>query len=185
MAEAALVDTLSAMAATPAGRRVIVLEGSPGPWLPPGFDVVQQRGGGLDVRLAGAFDDAGAPSLLIGMDTPQVTPALLSGALDRLCRPEVDAVLGLASDGGWWAIGLRRPDPKVFLGVPMSTARTGESQLARLRARRLRCHLLPQLVDVDHFEDAMTVAAGMAPSTFTERVAAVSRSVDARAADGA
>jgi hypothetical protein len=171
------------MAATPAERRVIVLEGPPGPWLPPGFDIVRQRSGGLDSRLAGAFDDAGAPSLLIGMDTPQVTPALLGDAADRLGRPHVDAVLGLAADGGWWAIGLRRADPDVFLGVPMSTERTGERQLARLRSRQLRIDLLPQLVDVDHFDDAVAVAAAMPPSAFADRVAAVRQSVEARSAE--
>ncbi|GAB2471058.1 hypothetical protein GCM10027162_78090 [Streptomyces incanus] len=40
LAEAALADTLHAVAATPAARRVLVLDGAPGPWLPPGFDVV-------------------------------------------------------------------------------------------------------------------------------------------------
>ena len=34
LAEASLVDTLEAVLATRAGRRVLILEGSPGPWLP-------------------------------------------------------------------------------------------------------------------------------------------------------
>src|SRR5690606_41709335 len=53
-------------------RRVLVLDGSPGPWLPPGFDVVPQGTGGLDERLADAFARCDGPALLIGMDTPQV-----------------------------------------------------------------------------------------------------------------
>ena len=55
LAEASLTDTLRAVAATPATRRVLVLDGTPGPWLPPGFDVVPQGPGGLDERLADAF----------------------------------------------------------------------------------------------------------------------------------
>lgn len=55
LAEASLADTLHAVAATPATRRVLVLDGAPGPWLPPGFDVVAQCAGGLDERLAEAF----------------------------------------------------------------------------------------------------------------------------------
>lgn len=46
LAEAALADTLHTVAATPAAHRVLVLDGSPGPWLPPGIDVVRQCGGG-------------------------------------------------------------------------------------------------------------------------------------------
>jgi rSAM/selenodomain-associated transferase 1 len=157
LAEAALADTLSVVAATPADRRVVVLEGEPGPWLPACCEVVAQRGGELDERLANAFDDVGGPALLIGMDTPQVTPALLSGAVRLLS--EADAVLGLALDGGFWALGLRRPDASLLVGVPMSVAHTGRRQQARLRAAGLNVRTLPALRDVDRIEDARSVAA--------------------------
>ena len=62
LAEAALRDTFTAVAAAPAPRRVVVLDGRPGPWLPEGFEVIPQRAGGLAERLAGAFDDVGAPA---------------------------------------------------------------------------------------------------------------------------
>ena len=60
LAEASLADTLRTVAATPARRRVLVLDGNPGRWLPPGFDVVPQCAGGLDERLARAFADCDA-----------------------------------------------------------------------------------------------------------------------------
>lgn len=71
LARAALQDTLAAVLATPARRRVLVLDGAPGPWLPHGIEVVPQCEGGLDARLAAAFAGAGGPALLIGMDTPR------------------------------------------------------------------------------------------------------------------
>jgi glycosyltransferase A (GT-A) superfamily protein (DUF2064 family) len=158
LAEAALVDTLMAVAATPCERRVLVLDGAPGPWLPVGFDMLGQRGDGLDERLAHAFTDVGAGGLLIGMDTPQLTPILLAASLRALCAPGVDAVLGPCVDGGWWGIGLRAPDPAVFLGVPMSTPHTGAAQHARLHHLRLRAGALPLMRDVDDFADAVAVA---------------------------
>src|SRR5437899_16067 len=79
-AAAALTDTLAAVAATPAAATV-VLEGEPGPWLPEGIVVIRQRGRGLDERLQASFEDAGTPALVIGSDTPQVTPKLLGQAL--------------------------------------------------------------------------------------------------------
>ena len=158
LAEAALVDTLHAVAATPGTRRMLVLDGAPGPWLPPGFEVLPQRGDGLDERLAHAFEDVGTGGVLVGMDTPQLTPARLTASLRALRTPDVDAVLGLAADGGWWGIGLRAPDPAVFLGVPMSTSQTGAAQRARLRSLGQRVGLLPQLRDVDEFDDALAVA---------------------------
>jgi uncharacterized protein len=172
LAQAALVDTLEAVLATPARRRVLVLDGPAGDWLPAGFDVVAQRGGGLDERLAGAFADVGGPALLVGMDTPQVTPGDLSGGLARLMAPGTDAVLGPAPDGGYWAIGLRAADPRAFLGVPMSTAHTGRAQLARLRGLGLRVALLPALRDVDRIADARAVAA-LAPTGRFARALAV------------
>jgi hypothetical protein len=157
LAEAALADTLDAVAACGAQRRVVALDGEPGPWLPPGFVVVPQCAGGFDERLAAAWDAAGGPGVQIGMDTPQATAALLDDALATL--GEHSAALGLAADGGWWAIALRRPDPRVFAGIPMSTRRTGSEQLARLRAFNHDVGLLPTLVDLDVAADLPAVIA--------------------------
>ncbi|GAC1435387.1 MAG: DUF2064 domain-containing protein [Solirubrobacteraceae bacterium] len=156
LAEAALADTLASVRLTPACRHILVLDGAPGPWLPEGFTVIAQRGGDLARRLAGAFADVGGPALLVGMDTPQLTPALLAASLDELQGS--DAVLGLAPDGGFWAIGLRRADERVFDGIPMSRSDTGARQLARITALGLRCKLLTQLRDFDTYGDAAALA---------------------------
>ncbi len=170
LAEAALRDTLATVAATPAVARTVVLDGVPGGWLPPSFAVLPQRGDGLDERLAAAYDDGWAycpaPLLLVGMDTPQVTPSLLAAAVECLLTDGTDAVLGLAHDGGWWALGLRRPDASLLLGVPMSTDRTGAVQHARLLSAGLRVHRLPALTDVDTADDARTVAEQCPSSRF-------------------
>jgi len=175
VAEAALADTLEAVASTRADRRVLVLDGAAGPWLPHGIEVIRQRGRGLDERLAHAFEDAGTPALLIGMDTPQVSASLLEHALASLAQ--TDAVLGPARDGGYWAIGLKRPDPNVFLGVPMSSSRTLACQRERLAALGLGVADLPTLTDVDTFEDASAVASearGRRFAAMVESAAAVS-----------
>jgi glycosyltransferase A (GT-A) superfamily protein (DUF2064 family) len=175
LAEAALADTLAAVADTPAARRVLVLDGRPGSWLPPGIDVVAQSRGGLDARLAAAFSVTTGPALLIGMDTPQVDPPLLAEAMATLGRPGVDAVLGPAHDGGWWALGLIDPHPADILGVPMSTPHTGVAQLRRLQARGRRVHQLPRLRDVDHIDDAQAVASLAPHSRFAARLGALTR----------
>ncbi|MFJ8147666.1 DUF2064 domain-containing protein [Streptomyces sp. NPDC096094] len=167
LAEAALTDTLRAVAATPARRRVLVLDGAPGPWLPPGIDVVPQSAGGLDERLADAFAGCAGPALLIGMDTPQVTPELLT-----VDFTDCDACFGPAEDGGFWALGLARPDPALLRGVPMSTPVTGAVQRARLLAAGLRVRDLPCLRDVDTAADARAVAACAPHTRFAARLAA-------------
>lgn len=161
LALAALQDTLAAVLATPAERRVLVLEGQPGPWIPDGIEIVPQGTGGLDVRLAAAFALAEGPALLVGMDTPQVTPGLLALGLDFT---EADAWFGPAQDGGFWALGLADPDPALLLDVPMSVAHTGEVQRRRLTDAGLSVRDLPELCDVDTPADAQRVAAA-APHT--------------------
>jgi uncharacterized protein len=163
LAAAALDDVLAAVRATPAARRVLVLDGDPVLVDTAGLEVVPQVPGQLDVRLAAAFAAAGGgPAVLIGMDTPQVTPRLLGRAGRALARS--DACLGLATDGGWWALGLRRPDPALLLGVPCSLPTTGSRQLGRLLRAGLSVTRLPRLRDVDVPADAVAVA-GSAPDT--------------------
>ena len=172
LACAALQDTLDAAARTArAGRRVIVLDGEPGAWVPAGFEVIAQRGDGLDERLAAAFEDVGEAALLVGMDTPQVTPALLDAGLAGVA--EGDSAFGAALDGGYWAIGLRTPDAAVFADVPMSIARTGAVQRARLAILGLRPAILPPLRDVDTIDDAFAVAAQAPDTRFATELAVV------------
>ncbi|MFF5933604.1 DUF2064 domain-containing protein [Streptomyces sp. NPDC012508] len=163
LARAALEDTLAAVLATPAGHRVLVLDGRPGSWVPEGIEVVPQTAGGLDVRLAAAFSHADGPTLLIGMDTPQVTPDLLAQGLDF---SETDAWFGPADDGGFWALGLAEPDPALLLGVPMSVAHTGRKQRRRLTASGRAVRDLPELCDVDTPADAAQVAAAIPGTRF-------------------
>jgi rSAM/selenodomain-associated transferase 1 len=182
LAEAALADTLAAAAGAAAARLVIALEGAPGRWRPAGVPVLAQRGCGLDERIAAAMADAytglARPVVLIGMDTPQVTPALLEAALRPLADGTADATFGPAADGGFWLLGLRRPDPRLVLGVPMSTADTGAAQLARLHDAGLRVGQLPALLDVDTAADAYAVAR-LAPRTrFAAALAALTPRLD-------
>jgi rSAM/selenodomain-associated transferase 1 len=175
LAEAALADTLAAVADANLTRRVLALEGTPGRWLPPGFDVIGQRGGGLDERIAWALADAraawSAPVVLIGMDTPQVTPELLAAAAEPLVSGTADATFGMAEDGGFWLLGLREVDPELILGVPMSQPDTGPKQLARLQQAGLRVTMLPELTDIDTVREAEHVAAMTPGSRFAARLA--------------
>lgn len=168
LAASALADTLAAAGTVPVRRRVLVLAGAVSTPMPCGWEVVAQRGGGLAQRLAAAYQDAWVdlrqPLLLIGMDTPQVTARLLDRAVGALLQDGTDAVLGLATDGGWWAMGLRRPDAALLDGVPMSTPDTGRLQAQRLRGAGLRVQCLPVLTDVDTWATAVEVA-GVAPGT--------------------
>jgi uncharacterized protein len=174
LAELALVATLEAALSTPACRPLLVLEGPIGDWTPR-IDVLPQRGHTLGERLTAAFEDAGGPTLVVGMDTPQVTPEMLAGGLDQVLRPDFDAVLGPTSDGGYWAVGLKEAQPQAFVDVPMSTPWTEAAQRASFERLALRCASLPELSDFDLFSDARRVALEMPGSEFSRAVWRLSR----------
>jgi glycosyltransferase A (GT-A) superfamily protein (DUF2064 family) len=179
LAAAALCDTLDAALSSAAERVVLALDGRPGPWCPPGVEVVAQVDGGFDARLAAAWEVAGGPGVQIGMDTPQVTGRHLDDALATMSDGRFDATLGPAEDGGWWLIGLRRPDARVFAGVPMSRPDTGRRQRERLDLLGLRCGLEPPLRDVDHIADALAAAEAAPQTRFARCLAGISTSWDA------
>ncbi len=132
-----------------------------------GFTVIEQRGADLAMRIVNAHLDCGpGPVFQVGMDTPQLTAALIIAALHELTADGgPDGTLGPATDGGWWGLGLRRTAQVApVAGVQMSTANTGSDTLAALRSGGLRISLLPALRDVDTIADARAVAA-MAPRT--------------------
>lgn len=170
LAAAALLDTLDAVRACPAATRVVAFTGDLGTaecsteigCALADFEVTRQRGSGFGVRLANAHADAaraGLPVLQIGMDTPQVGSRLLTDAA-RTLSAGADALLGPAADGGWWALGL--PDPRaarLLADIPMSTDHTGEATRNALRDSGYRIGTLATLTDVDHYPDAIAVAA--------------------------
>jgi glycosyltransferase A (GT-A) superfamily protein (DUF2064 family) len=144
-------------------------------------EVVAQGEGSLDRRLATAWAAAtSGPAVLIGMDTPQVTSAELDAAIGALA--DHDAVLGPACDGGWWALGLRRPHPRAFTGVPMSRPDTGERQRRRLTELGLRTGDLAPHTDVDTWDDAVAVARSTPGGRFAGVVEDVATRLRAHAA---
>ena len=166
LAAAALSDTLDVVEATPAGRRVLVLDGDHDRWRRPGLEIIPQRGDGLARRLANAFADVDQPALLVGMDTPQLTVELLGDGMAAL--ESHDAVLGPAFDGGYWSVGLRTADAAAFAGVPMSTEHTLACQRRRFVELGLRTYEQSSLRDVDTIADARAVALLAPGSRFAQ-----------------
>ena len=161
LAAASLADTMAAAREVRVDRRLLWFDGAPPPHA--GFAVGHQPPGGLDERIAAALEACRGRTLLIGMDTPQVDPAVLQSVFDAPAD-RAGAWFGPAADGGFWALGLDRPHGDLVRGVPMSTSTTGAVQRERLTDVGLTVHDLPVLTDVDTVESAEEVAA-TAPAT--------------------
>ncbi|MFJ3385994.1 MULTISPECIES: DUF2064 domain-containing protein [unclassified Curtobacterium] len=169
VAAGSLDDTLRTVAALPVARRVLFFDGAVTPGAAVDFEVLHQPGGGLDERLGHLFDTMTGPTLLVGMDTPQLSAADLTPVLRE---PDRDAWFGPAEDGGFWALYLREPDGAHLRGVPMSQDDTGAVQLARLVDAGLDVGTLVTLLDVDTVPDARRVAELVPDSSFAAALAA-------------
>ena len=192
IAAAAFLDTVDAVLAVPDVAPVVALTGDlaeaiEGEALTEKLratTVLPQRGTTLGQRIAAAYADTAAavgdrPVLQIGMDTPQVDAKLLSHCLDMLDGDGVDAALGTATDGGWWVLGVRRPElPGLIADIPTSLPDTGARTLAALRAAGCRLIALPELSDVDTWQDAVAVAADAPDGRFAAAVAAAAATLE-------
>jgi glycosyltransferase A (GT-A) superfamily protein (DUF2064 family) len=149
--DAPLRETLTAVLAAPVARRVLTLGGAREDWLPDGFDLIAQRGADYGQRMAAALADAHAtaalPMLLIRADALDVAAGTLADAARSLVSGEADAVYGPSSDGGFWLLGLRRPDRSLVVGIPApgEGGNAGRVLLDRLASAGLRVALAPRL----------------------------------------
>ncbi|MCP2637629.1 DUF2064 domain-containing protein [Microbacterium sp. HD4P20] len=148
IAAASLDDTLATVQGLTVERRVLCIEGAAPPAAGDAFEVVAQAPGGLDDRIAAALDGCRGFTVVIGMDTPQVTAADLAAVVGEW-PGDVDAWFGPAADGGFWLLALREPRGDLVRGVPMSRADTGARQRARLVEAGLRVRDLATMTDLD------------------------------------
>ncbi len=151
-----LVDTLSqatrlgsvdrALAYTPSDARAYFRE-----LVPNGFRLLPQQGADLGERLANALahhlDGGYRRAVIMNSDGPTLPIGYLEEAFSRL--DGADVTLGPGHDGGYYLIGMSRPHPELFEGIPWSTEKVVLQTLAAAWRLGLKVHLLPEWYDVD------------------------------------
>ncbi len=124
--------------------------------LPPSFGLLLQADLDLGNVLFGATRDLLAAGhdcvLLINGDSPTLPPSFIIQAIDALRRPGDRMVLGPASDGGYYLIGLKLPHRHVFTNIQWGTECVTRSTLDRAAEIGLEVVLLPEWYDVDDIE---------------------------------
>jgi rSAM/selenodomain-associated transferase 1 len=138
-AEAAGFDGMLA-----AGTGLVLADGSIE--APPG---VQHLGRCLLHAARMLFGRGYAAVALLNADSPTLPTPLLGALCDRLLAPGPRAVLGPAEDGGYYAIGLKAPEPSLFEDIDWSTDRVAAQTIARAEACGLKLHMLPPWYDID------------------------------------
>jgi hypothetical protein len=128
-------------------------------WLGQDLHYRAQSAGGLGDRLIDAFQnefDHGATSAIaIGTDCPELNAALLTTGFEKL--KSNDVVLGVASDGGYYLIGLRHPIPELFHQISWSTDIVFQQTLEIVQRLNLSIATLPMLNDIDRPEDLVNL----------------------------
>lgn len=118
-------------------------------WLSSQIDLEEQVEGGLTERLFAFIDRA--PVIFFGADTPDLSLEHVNRAIDGLATHEV--VIGPATDGGYYLIGMRAPYPELLANMPWSTDQVLRETLRRLDGLGIEPFLLDPLSDCDRPED--------------------------------
>jgi len=116
-----------------------------------GFILRRQSRGDLGKRMLGAFQHCYAQGygrmVVVGTDCLTMTSEDLNKAFQKLKR--FDVVLGPSKDGGYYLLGLRYPDPRLFQGISWSTGQVLSKTKDRLRSCRYSFSGLPVKEDID------------------------------------
>lgn len=118
-------------------------------WLGDDLEYVPQAEGDLTARLLPFA--ARAPVIFFGADTPDLTPAHVTAAVDALAAHSV--AIGPAEDGGYYLIAMREPRLDLLTDMPWSTSAVLPETLRRLADTGTVPALLETLSDCDRPED--------------------------------
>jgi rSAM/selenodomain-associated transferase 1 len=179
--ECFLRDTLDAMRKVPGVEPVIgYLPNDAQDYfhqLAPDMSLIRQRGSSLGERLDGLLKQAltggSRKAVVMDSDSPTLPVDYLSMAFEQLT--ETDVVLGPTTDGGYYLIGVKQPQPRLLRQVQMSTSHVLADTLALARASRLSVSLLPNWYDVDTIADLHRLESEIADMSTNGRAAATSR----------
>jgi len=121
------------------------------------FNRIPQRGKGLGAKMYNAFFDAyqksNLPVLITGSDLPLLNIEILTEALAGL--KERDLVIGPSSDGGYYLIGMKKPEKFIFDFKKWGNNSVLERTVREARKYDLKCHFLPEVNDIDTFKELL------------------------------
>lgn len=145
--------------------------------LAPDMSLIRQRGSSLGERLDDllkqALNGGSQKAVVMDSDSPTLPADYLSMAFEQLT--ETDVVLGPTTDGGYYLIGVKQPQPRLLRQVQMSTSHVLADTLALAKASGLSISLLPSWYDIDTIADLRRLESEIAEMSANGRAAATSR----------
>lgn len=114
-----------------------------------------QHGNDLGERMENAFDAIFQKRydkvVIIGTDCPDLNAGLIMDAFEYLHLNDV--VIGPAEDGGYYLLGIKKPQPELFEKIKWSTATVLHDTIRKCISLQLSYFLLPVLSDIDEEKD--------------------------------
>lgn len=121
-----------------------------------GVKLVTQTAGDLGEKMHAACEQAGYPAAVMGCDAPHVSKATLNDAYHQL--EQGHDVLGAATDGGYYLIGMARSCEDIFTGITWGEDKVFSDTQKKASANGIKFHALPELNDVDTWQDVLELA---------------------------
>ncbi len=125
------------------------------PFKMPKSQIFYQTGEGLGMRMRNAFEKVFqlgfGPAIIIGTDNIEIRPEHLSQAFDVL--QSHDTVIGPSNDGGYYLLGMNSFQAQLFQDISWSSSLVLEQSIEKIVNSGLSYRLLPELVDIDEYED--------------------------------
>ena len=120
-------------------------------WLGDNYQYSEQGAGDLGDRMLQAFSDSFntdySSTIVIGADCPSITSKVLNDAFIAL--ESNDVVIGPATDGGYYLIGLHIANSEIFKEIKWSTDTVLSDTKNNICQQNLKLHLLGELSDID------------------------------------
>ena len=130
------------------------LEKSP-EWENEAYSLKIQTTGILGEKMANAFqsefENGFTQLIIIGTDCPEINPKIIEEAFEKLTK--VDVVVGPATDGGYYLLGMNQFIPGLFKDIPWSSEEVLSATKNFLVTNDISFDMLPLLSDVDYQED--------------------------------
>jgi rSAM/selenodomain-associated transferase 1 len=124
-----------------------------------GFELFAQQGKHLGERLNNIFLEKLSQGYkavsIVDSDSPDLPKSLIKESFELLLSKQADIVFGPCYDGGYYLVGMRKPNPELFRNIPWSTKNVLSTTLEKAGKMGLNVRLLSRWNDLDTFEDIL------------------------------
>ena len=125
------------------------------------WTLAPQTAGNLGTRMQSYFTEAFQSKqqqvVLIGSDSPTLSPCIVETAFNKLQKHDV--VIGPARDGGYYLIGCSRPVPGIFDNIDWGSRQVFEQTSNKLNSLGIRYAVLTEWYDIDQLKDLISLEA--------------------------